>query len=418
MTMNTMTKWGGVVAGVCWGAMTMAQEELPFHVENFLRLGWDDNVTYAENDKLDTFFIREELSISFDQSYETGFLGLRYQPALDWYDDVGGDSQTEWTHAADINWTQMFGRNVSLTLSDAFAKYDRSEIVDSDGVLRQPNFGYTYNTAAGTLVVLVSPTLRLNGSVRYQILRYDDELIADREDYDIWSYGLSLGIQAGKSTMLFVDGSIEDITYDGSGKTQLVSVPGFADQVIDTIPNRDAITYNVGLGLEQVFSPNLLGRLRAGYTLKEMDAANQSDEDSPYGEAQITILPAPTTRLTLAAAYSLYQSGLLTFANQSRTTFSASLAHDVTARITVSLNGRYYISDYDASTSVNLLDEGRVEDGTETASSFGARVSYCLDRRHSHWIEAGYTYSNFDSDYRYQSSIQRNRVDIGWKFRL
>lgn len=410
-------EWGVVAAGLVAGTMAIAAEgERPFHVESYLRLGYDDNVTYAETKKIDTFFIREELALSFDKTYETGFLGLRYRPALDWYEDLGSGSEVEWTHAVDVNWMQMLGRRLSLALADTFIQYDRSEVVDSDGVLRQPNYGYRYNTAAGTLTALLTPTVRVSGSLRHQLFRYDDELIADREDYDIWAYGVSLGTQVGKATTVYVDGALEDIAYEGSGKTQTVVMPGYRGQVVEEIPNRDATTYNVGLGVERVFSPNLLGRIRGGYTYKDMEAANQSDDDSPYGEAQVTIIPAPTTRLTLAAAYSLYQSGLQTFANQTRTTFSASLAHDVTSRITLSLNGAYYQSDYDAENSVRLVSASEVEDGSETSSSFGVRGSYRLDR--NNWIELSYSYSNFDSDFRLAEGVDRNRFDVAWKIRL
>ncbi|MCX7818180.1 MAG: outer membrane beta-barrel protein [Kiritimatiellae bacterium] len=415
--MKRMSGWGVVAAVMAAGAIAMAAEgERPFHVESYLRLGYDDNVTYAEQNKIDTFFIREELALSFDKTYETGFLGLRYRPALDWYEDLGRDSETEWTHAVDVNWLQMLGRRLSLAVAETFIQYDRSEVVDSDGVLRQPNYGYIYNTAAGTLTALLTPTLRLSGSLRHQLFRYDDQLIADREDYDIWAYGASLGTQLGKATTVYVDGTIEDIAYEGSGKTQTVVMPGYNRQIVDQIPNRDAVTYNVGLGVERVFSPNLLGRVRGGYTYKDMEAANQSDDDSPYGEAQVTIIPVPTTRLTLSAAYSLYQSGLQTFANQTRTTFSASLAHDLTSRITLSLLGAYYQSDYDAEDSVNLVPVAEVQDGTETSSSLGVRVSYRLDR--NNWIDLGYSYSNFDSDFRLAEGVDRNRYDVAWKIRL
>ncbi len=404
-----------------WAAACVAagagEGERPFHVESFLRLGWDDNVTYAEENKVDTFYIREELALTFDKTYETGFLGLRYRPAIDWYENYGDDSKEEWTHAVDVNWMQMMGRRLSLQVAEAFFHYDRSEIVDSDGVLRQPNYGYMYNTAAGTLTAVLTPKLRVSGSLRHQLLRYVEDEIADREDYDIWSYGAQMGTQVGKSTTLFVDGSVDDISYEGSGKTQRVELPGYRDSFVEEIPNRDSITYNIGAGLERVFSPNLLGRLRGGYTYKDMDAALQSDDDSPYGEAQVTIIPVPTTRLTLSAAYSLYQSGLQTFANQTRTTLSANLAHDLTRRITVAIYAAYYQSDYDTKNAVDLVaDEASVEDGSETSSSVGARVSYRVDN--NNWIDLGYSFSDFSSDFRERVGAQRNRVDVGWKIRL
>jgi len=411
-----MSGWGMVAGILAAGAVAMAAEgERPFHVESYLRLGYDDNLTYSERNKVDTFFIREELALSFDKSYETGFLGLRYRPALDWYENVE-DSDVEWTHAVDVNWLQMLGRRVTLSVSDTYFNYDRSEVVDSDGVLRQPNYSYQYNTIAGTLTAMLTPSFRASVSLRNQILRYADDLLSAREDYDIWAYGASLGAQVSKSTTVYVDGSVEEISYDRAGEAVTIELPGYRGGVVDVVPNRDATTYFVGLGVERVFSPNLLGRLRGGYTYKDMDAANQSDEDSPYGEAQVTIIPVPTTRLTLSASYSLYQSGVQTFASQTRTTFSASLAHDLTARITLSVFGSYFQSEYDAENSVKLVSASEVRDGTESSASVGARVSYRVDR--NNWVDVGYTYSNFDTDLRTNDLIERNRFDVAWKIRL
>jgi len=403
-----------VLAPVSW--VWAAEGERPIHVESFLRLGWDDNVTWAAKNKVDSFFIREELALSLDKTYDTGFIGLRYRPALDWYENYGKDSKAEWSHGVDLNWYQALSRRFTVGISETFLVYDRSEVVDSDGVLRQPNYGYKYNTAAATLTALLTPKLRLSGSLRNQLFRYDDEGLAAIHDFDIWSYGLSFGTQVGKTTTVYLDGSIDDISYTKAGEPRQVHVPGYRDPIIDEVPNRDSLTYFAGLGIEQVFSPNLLGRLRGGYTYKDMEAANQSNDSAPYGEAALTIIPVPTTRLTLAASYSLYQSGLATFASQTRTTFSASLAHDLTARITLSVIGTYFISEYDAENSVDLLDPTGVRDGEESAATVTARASYRLDR--NNWLDVGYTFSRFDSDFQTREAVERNRVDVGWRIRL
>lgn len=402
----------GILAGTAAGA---AEGQNPFHVENSLRVGFDDNVTYAADDKIDSFYITDEIQLSLDNVYETGFLGLRYRPSVTWFEGLE-DDKADWTHAADITWNQQLSRTVSLTLQDAFMYYDRSDIVDADGALRQANYGYTYNSAVGGIGVVLTPKARLNATVRSQMLMYDDELLANREDYDIMAGGLSLGYQVGKQSTLFVDGSYEDMAYDGSGAVQEVFVPGYSETVIQEVPNRDAQTLSIGLGYENVFSPNLLGRVRAGYSSKDLDAANVGNDDSPYGEISVTITPMPTTRLTLGAGYSMYQSGVATFASQRRTTLSAVLAHDITSKITLSLVGQYYQSDYDAETSVDLVDQNLVRNGTEDVMSAALRASYRVNR--NNYVDAGYTYSQFESDFAGRVNSERNRVDLGWRIRI
>jgi len=229
--------------------------------------------------------------------------------------------------------------------------------------------------------------------------------------------GLSFGLQVGKSATVFVDGALEDISYDHAGETTSeVYMPGYDATTVTEIPDRSAQTYSIGLGLENTFSPNLMGRIRAGYSAKEMDAANMADDDSPYGELSVTIAPKPTTRLTLGAGYSMYQSGLTTFANQQRTTLSANLAHDLTAKITLSLVGQYYMSDYDSESSVDVVDAASVADGTETAITVGARASFAVTR--NNYVDVGYTYTQFDSDFTGRVDVERNRVDLGWRIRM
>lgn len=412
------SRMGGIViAGLMAGGAAWAAEgQTPFHVENSLRVGYDDNVTYADTDKLDSFFITEQLTLSLDKVYEGGHVGLRYSPSLTWYEDLGGGSQSDWSHVADITWTHQLSRKLSLSLQDALFLYDRSDVMDADGTLRQANYGYLYNSPSLALNAILTPSTRLTGTVRNQMLRYDDELLAERDDYDTYAVGLSLGFQVGKSATLFVDGTYEDISYDGAGTTQEVFLPGYSKSIIREVPDRSAQTFSAGVGYENVFSPNLSGRVRAGYSGKNMDAANQADDSSPYGELSVTVSPVPTTRVTVSAAYSMYQSGLATFANQQRATFTANLAHDLTAEITLNLIGQYFTSEYNAENSVDLIEEASVTDGTEDAITAGARASYRVNR--NNFVDVGYTYTKFSSDFTGRTEADRNRVDLGWRVRI
>jgi len=407
-----------VAAVVAAGSAAWAAEgENPFHVDNSLRLGYDDNVTYADTEKLDSFFITEEISLLMDQVYQTGFFGIRYRPALTWYEDIGDGSQSDWSHLADLTWSQRLGRKLTLSVQDSFVLYERSDVIDADGALRQANNSYIYNSASAALSVMLTPKLRLNGMGRYQIMRYDQELIALRDDFDIAAAGLTLGLQVGKSATVFVDGTYDDMSFDHAGEaTTEVFMPGFSGSTVTEVPDRSAQTFSVGLGLENTFSPNLLGRIRAGYSAKEMDAANQADDSSPYGELAVTFAPKPTTRLTLTGSYSMYQSGVTTFANQQRTTLSANLAHDLTAKITLSLVAQYFISDYDSESSVDLVDASAVEDGSESAVTAGVRASFAVNK--NNYVDVGYTYSQFDSDFTGRAGAERNRVDVGWRIRI
>ena len=260
---------------------------------------------------------------------------------------------------------------------------------------------------------------RLRGDVmgRHQLLSYQEEDVGNAEDYTIYTVGLSLASIFAKSSSVFVDASYDDITYDGSGEMQDVSLPGEAGSVQSVeIPDRDASTYSAGLGVEHMFSPNLIGRLRAGYMFKDMQAAEQSNESSPYGEGTITVVPSPAFRVSLNANYSMYQSGLLSYANQQRTATTLSLSYDMTAKLMLSVAGSYYVSDYSADDAVDLVDPEQVGDGQEQAVTFAARLNYRVTRNNT--IELGYAYTQLDSDFEGRVDYGRNRYDVAWHIRL
>lgn len=390
----------------------------PFHVENSLHVAYDDNVTYAsDGNEIDSFFFRESLTLSAEHNYDGGFLGLRYNPAFEWYEDVGDEDMTAWSHSADFVWSHNMSRRTSLTLSDLFAMYDRPEVVGSDGVIRQQDYSYAYNSVNAGLSTLFSERLRGDVMGRHQLLQYQEDEVGNAEDYTIYTVGLSLASIFAKSSSVFVDASYDDITYDGSGEMQDVSLPGEDGSVQSVqIPDRDANTYSAGLGVEHMFSPNLIGRLRAGYMFKDMQAADQSNESSPYGEGTITVVPSPAFRVSLNANYSMYQSGLLSYANQQRTATTLSLSYDMTAKLMLSVAGSYYVSDYSSDDAVDLVDPNEVGDGQEQAATFAARLNYRVTRNNT--IELGYAYTQLDSDFEGRVDYGRNRYDVAWHIRL
>ena len=127
-------------------------------------------------------------------------------------------------------------------------------------------------------------------------------------------------------------------------------------------PDRGSQSYYVGGGVEQTFSPNLLGSVRGGYQEKTFNDDNVGNESSPYVDLAVTFVPSPATRITANVGYSLFETDIYPYASQQRTLLAASLAHDLTARISFYLSGGYTIGDYSADQSV---EPGAVTDGSE-----------------------------------------------------
>ena len=316
-----------------------------------------------------------------------------------------------------------FTPRLTLSVQDTFRYADRPEQIDDGVVLRQEDT-FAYNSLNGTLSVLIRPNLRMDLGGRWIILRYDNDEVAKQADYDKYVGGLSVRHQLVQDTALSADLRYEDTKYkDAVSKS------------------RDSKSAFLGLGLEQIFSQNLLGSLRAGWQHKDFKDSYKSKEDAPYGEISMTFVPSPATRLSGGASYAMTDTDVFPYSGQNRASLFASLAYDITARIAWYLSGSYGHGEYDgqdlpqnaavgdlpAKQQEQLIAEGAaptdplskeyvdsIEDGTEKIGMVSSRITYKLNR--NNWLEAGWQYTTVDSDMR--ENFDRNRVHLGWKISL
>lgn len=395
---------------------------LPFRIFNRLRLEYDDNIRQEEENTDESWKIIEEAEFSLDANLDDTFLGLRYRPSFVWWDDRPED-ETDFHHAVDLVFNHKFSPRFSLGLKDTLRRAELPELVEEGRVVRENN-DYLYNSFEGGLTTVLRPDTRMDFSGRYLTLRYDDDDVADREDYDIYVAGLTIYHNIVPESSIGMDLRFQTADY----KSTL---------------NRDSDDYQVGAAFQQVFNPNLFANLRVGYERKDLDEAQGDTQDTPYGEISVTFLPSPATRLTGGAGYSLFETDVYPFGNQTRTRMFANLAHDLTAKISVYLSGIYTKGDYDgddlpqgatlrdlpakvieeiapgvtgAALDAPLTEEfiDAVSDKSEDIYQVSARVTYKVNR--ANWLEAGWQYSKLDSDLR--EDFERNRIHVGWKLRL
>ena len=393
------------MAAPVWAASASS----PIHVNNRLRVGWDDNVYQVDSssasglDKQDSFRIIEEIEVLLSLNFERTYLGLRYRPSLVWYSDRE-DEDTDFLHDLDLNFTHAFSPVLSLSLANTLRASQLPELQDENYVVRQDDDNI-YNAAIATLSYTLRPETRLDLSGRYILLEYTEDDYQDaagnRVSHDNDNYysvvgGLTLHQQLASLTSLMADVRYKTVTYDEAS----------ADS------NRDATSLFGGLGLEQTFSPQLLGSLRAGVESRSYDDDAFDDNTQPYGELSLTFMPSPATRITGAASYSIYESDVARYMSQNRTYFSLSLAHDFTAKLSFYLSGAYSLSQYEADYAL----DGGLEDADEKSLLVSARAAYRVNR--INWIEAGWQFVKLDSDVANRVSYDRNRFDVGWKIQL
>ena len=393
-----------IVAASLLALASPAFAESPIHLNNRLRLGYDDNVYQAgeataadgstvTHDETDSFRIIEELEMLVNLNLQRTYLGLRYRPSFIWYSDRD-DDDSDFLHDVDLNFVQKITPALVLSISDTLRASQLPELQDENYVVRAKDDNY-YNSALATLSYNVRPETRLDLSGRYILLRYTEDA-NENDNYYSAVGGLTLRQQLASRTTLMGDLRYQTVVYDEA----------------DEFHNRDANSMFGGLGAEQTFNPKLLGSLRAGVEQRMYDNDAADDNTQPYGELSMTFLPTPATRITGAASYSIYESDVATYLSQNRTYLSLSFAHDFTTKLNFYLSGAYSLNQYEADYA---LETGAV-DADENSFLLSARLAYRINR--INWLEVGYQFIKLDSDLVNRESYDRNRFDIGWKIQL
>jgi len=380
------------------GVVLAQSEGRSYQIVNRLRLEFDDNIREEiKGEEDESVKVIEEIEFIGNMSLEQTFISLRYKPGFVYWFDRDEDNE-DIHHDLDFILNHEFTPRLSLGVKESLRIAELPELIERDTTIRQEN-DYTYNTVNGTLSVTLRPETRLDIAGRHILLRYDEDEIADVQDYDILVGGLTLRNQFVPETAVLAELRAESIEYENT-------------DVVD----RGSDTVQVGLGLEQMFSPALLGSARAGYMNKDMETESGS-ESSPYGEASLTFLPSPATRISLGASFALMETDIYPYSNQERTRFFASIAHDVTARISAYVSTAFTSSDYDADDIASGAEEDMLllaTSGSEDIVQVSARLTYQVTK--SNWLETGWQYSDVDSELR--GDYERNRIHVGWKVQL
>ena len=327
------------------------------------------------------------------------YLGLRWRPSLTWYSDRENDD-TDFLNDLDVNFTHNFTPNLALSLNNTLRASQLPELQDESYTVREKDDNY-YDSAIATLAYNFRPETRLDLSGRYITLIYDSDSPAkDNGDYYGVIGGLTLRQQLASRSTLMGDLRYQTLTYNEA----------LAENA------RDANSVFAGLGLEQTFSPKILGSLRGGVENRAYDNDLYDDNTAPYVELSATLLPTPATRITTAAAYSIYESDVARYLSQNRSYLSLSFAHDFTTRLNFYLSCAYSLNQYEADYSLADAAGNRLGDADENAILVSARLSYRIGR--INWIETGWQYVKLDSDVADRVSYDRTRIDIGWKIQL
>lgn len=359
-------------------------------IQNRVRVEYDDNVYQTPTDKTDTFKIIEELELGVTFDFQPTFITLRYRPSFTWWDDREPDD-TDLHHDLDFVLNHEFSPRLSAGVKNTLRLAELPEEIDRGTVLRERD-DYLYNVTDANIDYQLFPRTHAVVGGRYTLLRYERDEVADSEDYDIWASGLTLRHRITDLTQFMVDLRYESISYEGD--------------------DRGSDSQYAGVGIEHVIGASFVGTLRAGYQNKDFNDEEIDNESQPYADATLTYIISPRTRASLGGGYSMFEADVYPFASQDRTILFASLAHDLTAKISIYFSASYQLSEYDQEQAIATdVEIPESFGGDEEVAQGAVRVSYQINARNS--IELNYQYMDLDSDLR--ENFDRNRASLGWR---
>jgi hypothetical protein len=294
-----------------------------WEIRNRLRIEYDDNIYERADNTTDSFKIIEELEFHANlQLTPQTFFGLRYRPSFTYWTDREPDD-TDLHHDLDVVLNHRFSPTTTLGFKNQFRIAEQAEQIE-DGVQIREQDDYTMNVTDLNLQHGLSRTLFTRIGGRYKLLEYDRDDVAATDNYDQFSGGISIGYKVSPDMNVLGEYRYQQTDYDYSGE-----------------PSRDSESQFAGINIEQTFSPNLIGSLRAGIQSKSFDADSIDDEENPYFDIKVTAIPSPDTRLSLGAGYSMFEADVFPYTSQDRTLAFLSVAHDLSARISLYLTGSY-----------------------------------------------------------------------------
>lgn len=396
---------------------------LPYRLMNKLRIEYDDNYDQLKDNPRASWEMVEEIELQLNLNLEQTFIGLNVRPNFVWWENRPGDS-TDFHLYADLILNHNFSRRVSLSFRDSFRRAEEPELTENGQTYRESGDFY-YNSADLSLSVLVRPKVYVDVNGGYVFIRYDEKEIANENDYNKYKIATRARYQLLPETEISANLDYVNLDY------------------YDSSASRSSESMFAGLGVEHMFSPNLMGSIRGGIQKQENKDSFSESSTKPYGDIALTILPSPAARISFGAGYAMTETDVYPYTEQEQFTGYASLSYDITAKLTLTMSGSYTKGNYDAETlpkdatiadlptkeyqkikesNPDVPDTARlnedyvksISDKTEDVYRFGTSLSYQINR--INWLELGWRYTTMDSEMR--DDFNRNIYHAGWKINL
>ncbi|RKX43417.1 MAG: hypothetical protein DRP64_08260 [Verrucomicrobia bacterium] len=387
-------KYFALVALMLGSATTFAGKDSSFHIQNAVRVGYDDNIYQSrEGNQQESAFITDIINISGKMAFSSrSELTYFWQPEFRYR----FDADPEFISFQDLyaRLSHAVSQRTFLEVSDRFRYQEKDGQSDARA---EENQNYFENDLMGALSFTLNALSQIRVGGGYEFRKWDDE-----------SYGA--GFRNNDYDQYKADGSyIREIRPN---TTHLMAGVNYVDHEYNGDRGGYDSTSLFG-GVDHNFNPNMLGTARLGYSLSNVDGATGSqDADAPYLQAGLEYNPTDRTSVNGSLGYSLYLSENTIYNAQDRFNVGIGVKHDLTGKISISAALSYIFSAYDGA----YAQAGAPGDAEEDFISLSLRGSYQINR--NNFLDLGYEFTQRATDSVFLQEYNRNRFDFGWRLRL
>jgi hypothetical protein len=286
-----------------------------------------DAVTEDETDNVD-YYVRPKLELVYET--ESSRLDVHYIPSFRFRTEPG-DNQDEstWQHDFGLTASRTVSSRLRLRLNSAVIVHDDPEI-EEGGITMRGDQSYVRSVVKAGFNVDVMKYSNLDISVANQIKSYDDEEIASRSDEENTKLALAHRHQMTTTLRSLLTGSYALYSYDSDADLE-----------------RDFTSGMAAIGLENSFTPNVLGSISVGSQTRKYDDDGLDDDTSPYVNASLDGLLGEDTRVGGSLYMGVRDSDAYPFASQEYSQLRAFMDASLSAKLKLRVSATYRISTYD-----------------------------------------------------------------------
>jgi hypothetical protein len=391
--MRKVATWMSVVlcgvvmlSGLPWA---VAIEGTPIKVHADAGVSVTDNRDSADDARKESnvdAFVRGRFEFLMD--WESALLDLYYAPRYRYRADPSTlQESSEWQHEVNLIGQISPVDRFTLRVQERYNYTDDPTVDDADTTLRR-DISYLMNRLDVLAALDITQTLKASVDVAHMMKRYDNDLVAARADEDRLTVGLNARQSLSQTTSLKARVALQSFEledYNASDGTL-------------TLPRSfDAI--QVGLGIEQAFSPRLVGSVMAGIQSADYEDDALDDNTEPFAKAVLVAVPTETFKLRGQVTHMLVNAYAYPFSSQKHTSLYGSAEWDVTSALVLAAGLEYRLADYDED-SVNpaIPDVDFPKDRNGNTDTFVGTLGATVNVTPSTAVQVAYSLEDVDSD--------------------